>query len=91
MIEIFGDGEGRTEQALLHLGIGVALVAPMALLVRFSPVPEPVTEMEEKHVLDRALAGRGKASGLEPAPERIKRCPQGTYRLRTETELGPAK
>jgi NNP family nitrate/nitrite transporter-like MFS transporter len=29
-----------TEQALLYLGIGVVLVAPMALLVRFSPATE---------------------------------------------------
>jgi NNP family nitrate/nitrite transporter-like MFS transporter len=42
-----------TEQALLVLGIGVALVAPMALLVRFSPA----TELEEKKAMEQALAG----------------------------------
>jgi len=48
-----------TEQALLYLGIGVALVAPVALLVRFSPV----TEMEEKKAMELALS----VAGLVPS------------------------
>lgn len=56
----------NTEQSLLFLGIGVALVAPMALLVRFSPV----TEAEEKCAMARALAGENlaEAGRLSPAP-----------------------
>ena len=43
-----------TEQALLLIGIGVLLVAPMVFLVRFSPQTEAV----ERSVMARALAGR---------------------------------
>jgi NNP family nitrate/nitrite transporter-like MFS transporter len=43
-----------TELALLYLGIGVTLVAPLALLVRFSAR----AEAEEKEAMERALADR---------------------------------
>jgi MFS transporter, NNP family, nitrate/nitrite transporter len=45
------------EQALFFLGIGVALVAPLAFLVRFSARDEAA----EKRVMDLALAERGVA------------------------------
>ena len=51
-----------TEQALLYLGVGVALVAPVVLLVRFSAQ----NEAEEKNALEYALAERALAEG--PAP-----------------------
>lgn len=53
-----------TEQALLILGVGVAPVAPLAFMVRFSAADEA----EEKNVMERALAGRAKAEGQAPAP-----------------------
>jgi NNP family nitrate/nitrite transporter-like MFS transporter len=55
-----------TEQALLFLGIGVTLVAPLALLVRFSPA----IEMEEKRAMELALARGGLVSSdrVSPAP-----------------------
>ncbi|MDA0734494.1 MAG: MFS transporter [Chloroflexi bacterium] len=55
-----------TEQALLYLGVGVALFAPMAMLVRFSPA----TEMEEKKAMELAMAERAlTGSGqMSPAP-----------------------
>jgi NNP family nitrate/nitrite transporter-like MFS transporter len=43
-----------TELALLYLGIGVTLVAPLAFLVRFSAR----AEAEEKEAMERALAER---------------------------------
>ena len=53
-----------TEQALLILGVGVLLVAPLAFLVRFSAR----TEAEEKNVMERALRDRALAEGaLAPA------------------------
>ncbi|HEU0022404.1 MAG TPA: MFS transporter [Dehalococcoidia bacterium] len=53
-----------TEQALLFLGIGVALVAPMALLVRFSPA----TEMEERRAMELALARGGLVPSGQMSP-----------------------
>jgi NNP family nitrate/nitrite transporter-like MFS transporter len=55
-----------TEQALLYLGVGVALVAPLTLLVRFSAM----TELEEKNAMARALAdGKVSDDGVAaPAP-----------------------
>ena len=53
-----------TEQALLILGAGVLLVAPLAFLVRFSAR----TEAEEKNVMERALRDRALGDGaLAPA------------------------
>ena len=52
-----------TEQVLLILGVGVAMVAPLAFLVRFSAR----NEAEERNVMERALAERTAASGI-PAP-----------------------
>jgi MFS transporter, NNP family, nitrate/nitrite transporter len=53
-----------TEQALLYLGVGVALVAPVVLLVRFSAQ----NEAEEKNALEYALAERALAAGPAPGP-----------------------
>jgi NNP family nitrate/nitrite transporter-like MFS transporter len=53
-----------TEQALLYLGVGVALVAPVVLLVRFSAQ----NEAEEKNALEYALAERALAEGPAPVP-----------------------
>lgn len=55
-----------TEQALMYLGMGVALVAPMALLVRFSPA----TELEEKRAMELALAREDlvPSDRVSPAP-----------------------
>jgi NNP family nitrate/nitrite transporter-like MFS transporter len=52
-----------TEQALLYLGIGVTLVAPLAFLVRFSAQ----AEAEEKEAMARALAERDLMEGA-PTP-----------------------
>ena len=52
-----------TEQALLILGVGVALVAPLAFLVRFTVR----NEAYERHAMERALAERATASAI-PAP-----------------------
>jgi MFS transporter, NNP family, nitrate/nitrite transporter len=51
-----------TEQALLYLGVGVALVAPVVLLVRFSAQ----NEAEEKKALEHALTERALAERLAP-------------------------
>jgi NNP family nitrate/nitrite transporter-like MFS transporter len=51
---LFRSESMNTEQALLLIGIGVILVAPMVFLVRFSPQTEAV----ERSVMARALAGR---------------------------------
>jgi NNP family nitrate/nitrite transporter-like MFS transporter len=55
-----------TEQALMYLGMCVALVAPMALLVRFSPA----TELEEKRAMELALAREDlvPSDRVSPAP-----------------------
>jgi NNP family nitrate/nitrite transporter-like MFS transporter len=53
-----------TEQALLYLGVGVAVVAPVVLLVRFSAQ----NEAEEKNALEYALAERALAAGPAPGP-----------------------
>jgi MFS transporter, NNP family, nitrate/nitrite transporter len=50
------------EQALLYLGVGVALAAPVVLLVRFSAQ----NEAEEKKALEHALTERALAEGLAP-------------------------
>ena len=51
------------EQALLILGVGVALVAPLAFLVRFTVR----NEAYERHAMERPLAERATASAI-PAP-----------------------
>ena len=51
-----------TEQALLYLGVGVALVAPVVLLVRFSAQ----NESEEKKAMEHALMERALAEGMSP-------------------------
>lgn len=55
-----------TEQALMYLGMCVALVAPMALLVRFSPA----TELEEKRAMELSLAREDlvPSDRVSPAP-----------------------
>ena len=54
-----------TEQALLILGVGVFLVAPLAFLVRFSVS----TEAEEKSAMEQALRRREQGDEvLAPAP-----------------------
>ncbi len=54
-----------TEQALLILGVGVFLVAPLAFLVRFSAR----TEAEEKNAMEQALRRREQGDeALAPAP-----------------------
>ena len=53
----------NTEQALRILGVGVALVAPLAFLVRFTVR----NEAYERHALERALAEPAAASAI-PAP-----------------------
>ena len=53
----------NTEQALRILGVGVALVAPLAFLVRFTVR----NEAYERHAMERALAEPAAASAI-PAP-----------------------
>jgi NNP family nitrate/nitrite transporter-like MFS transporter len=55
-----------TELALLYLGIGVTLVAPLALLVRFSAQ----TEAQEKEAMPSALGGLAQR-GVAEMPEGV--------------------